>query len=611
MAVAYDVLFPGFDTRTVNQLRLWAARASTEFNLDYFNHGDYLRAVEEKARSETMSKVLYPNDALSQGRELRLKQQYLLASASVQDALRTFLEEESDWDRLPERVIFQLNDTHPSIAVAELLRLLVDEHGLDWDRARSLASQCLAYTNHTVMPEALEQWDAGLLGHLLPRHLEIIYLVNHHFLEDLRRRGASLDEIRRLSIIEEGPPRRVRMANLAIAASKAVNGVSALHTELLRRTLFRDFFTYAPEKFQNKTNGITQRRFLVSGNRELAALISGRIGRQWIVDLGRLRELEAHADDPGFHAEWERVRRGNKERLAKIIARVCGVTVDPASLYDVQVKRIHEYKRQLLSVLRLIGDYRRLKDDPALAYTPRTVIFAGKAAPGYHRAKLIIRLIHGVAEVVNRDPALRDRLKVVFLPDYRVSLAEKIVAAADLSEQISTAGTEASGTGNMKFMLNGAITVGTLDGANIEILEEVGEENIYIFGKTVEELEDLGRSGYHPVALYERDPELRWILDALAGTLFSCGQAGMFGELFHLLTHGGDRYFLLADYHAFADVQARIGTDFLDRPGWVRRSIRNTARSGRFSSDRTIQEYARDIWGTAPVRQRPPRIRAL
>jgi starch phosphorylase len=611
MAVAHDILVPGFNTRTVNHLRLWGARASSEFNLDYFNHGDYLRAVEDKERSETLSKVLYPNEKVYQGKELRLKQQVFLASASLQDALATFRAEESDLARLPERVVFQLNDTHPAIAVAELMRLLVDENGLPWEKAWGITTRCMAYTNHTVMPEALEQWEVDLLGRLLPRHLEIIYLINHFFLEDLRRAGTPLERIRRLSIIDEGPPRRVRMAHLAFVGSRAVNGVSALHTELLRTSLFRDFHELWPAKIQNKTNGITQRRFLLCANPDLAALISQRIGRQWIADLDRLRDLEAHADDPSFQADWDRVRRKNKVELARIIARDCGVKVDPGSLFDTQVKRIHEYKRQLLNVLRLVRDYQRLRADPDLFYPPRTAIFGGKAAPGYWRAKLVIKLIHALGEVVNRDPAVQGRLRVVFLPDYRVSLAERIIAATDLSEQLSTAGTEASGTGNMKFMLNGALTVGTLDGANIEILEEVGAENIYIFGHTVQEIEDLRRSGYDPRRFYRDDPEIRAILDAVRAGDFSAGRADLFHEIVHSLLEGGDAYFLLADFRSYVDVQERIARDWQDRARWLRRSILNTARSGRFSSDRTIREYARDIWGIEPVRGRAPRIRAL
>jgi starch phosphorylase len=609
LAMAYDVLVPGFNTRTVNHIRLWCARASSEFNLEYFHHGDYLRAVEDQQRCETISKVLYPNENITQGRELRLKQEFLLVSASLQDALRTFREEETDWRRLPERAVFQLNDTHPALAVAELMRLLVDVHGLDWELAWSLCTQCLAYTNHTVLPEALERWEVELFGRLLPRHLEIVYLINHFFLEGLRNSGTSVERIRQLSIVDEGPPRQIRMANLAIVGCRSVNGVSALHTEILRTSLFREFHEVWPEKFQNKTNGMTPRRWIVACNPDLSALITSRIGKKWMVDLRRLADLEEHAPDPEFQAEWERVRRHNKERLGKVIARDCALQVDPDSLFDVQVKRIHEYKRQLLNVLRLIGDFRKLKANPGRDYPARTVIFGGKAAPGYHRAKLLIKLIHSVAERVNHDPDVAGRLRVVFLPDYRVSLAEKIIPAADLSEQVSTAGTEASGTGNMKFMLNGALTVGTLDGANIEILEEVGSENIYLFGHTVDEIEELRRAGYRPFTYYERDPEIREVLDSLRdGTL---GPKGLFDDLFDSLTYHGDRYFLLADYRPYVAVQERIARDFQDRPRWIVRSIRNTARSGRFSSDRTVSEYAREIWGLQPVTQRAPRIRAL
>jgi starch phosphorylase len=611
LAMAHDLLLPGFNTRTVNNLRLWRARASSEFNFDYFQHGDYLRAVEDKDRSETISKVLYPSDHVWVGRELRLRQEYLLVSATLQDALHTFAEEERDFAALPERVFFQLNDTHPALAVAELMRLLVDENGLPWGQAWSLTTRSVAYTNHTVMPEALERWEVDLLGRLLPRHLEIIYEVNHLFLERLRRDGMSEDTIRRLSLIDEGPPKRARMANLAIVGSKAVNGVAALHTEILKRDLFRDFHALWPEKFQNKTNGITHRRWLLSANPELSALLARAIGRGFMADLSQVSALEPFALDAGFCDEWRAVRRRNKAELAEIIRAECGVAVDPESLFDVQVKRFHEYKRQLLNALRVVGDYLRLKADPGMEYLPRTVIFGGKAAPAYRQAKLIIKLIHALAETINDDPDVGGRLKVVFLPDYRVSLAERIFPASDLSEQISTAGMEASGTGNMKFMLNGALTVGTLDGANIEILEEVGEENIYIFGHRFEEIEALRRGGYDPGARVRDSEELGAIVGALRDGRFDGREPGIFGEIAHGLTGGGDPYFLIADYPSYAETQRRIERDFRDVPAWMRRSVLNTARSAKFSSDRTIAEYARDIWGVTPVRQRPPRVSAL
>ncbi len=612
MAMAHDILIPGFNTRTVNNLRLWSAGANAEFNIDYFNHGDYVRAIMDKVNSKNITRVLYPNENVIQGRELRLKQEYFLVSSTLQDALKTFFSEESDIHRLPERVFFQLNDTHPALAVAELIRLLVDDYDIGRDLAWQLTKQCMAYTNHTVMPEALERWDLDLFERLLPRHLEIIYEINHEFLEELRKKGIQEDKIRNMSIIEEGPVRRVRMANLAVVGATAVNGVSALHSELIKTELFRDFAELWPHKFQNKTNGITPRRWIVASNPDLTALISAHIGRDWILDLDRLRELEKLTNDAGFRRDWMAVKRRNKELLGEIIRFECGVNVDPGSLFDVQVKRIHEYKRQLLNVLRLIAQYQKIKANPAAQFTPRTAIFAGKAAPGYWRAKLIIKLINCVADVVNHDSDVADRLKVVFLPNFRVSLGERIYPAADLSEQISTAGTEASGTGNMKFMLNGALTVGTLDGANVEILEEAGRENVYIFGMTVEQIRALQREHrYNPVGVYETDTEIAHILNAIRGDFFNKKEPGLFQEIFHSLTYGGDQYYLLADYRSYEEVQQRIDRDFQDVDAWARRSILNTARSGAFSSDRTIRDYARDIWKVAPQRQREPRIHAI
>jgi starch phosphorylase len=596
MAMAYDILIPGYGTRMVNNLRLWAAKASADFNLDYFNHGDYIRAVEDKVRSESVSKVLYPNENVEQGRELRLKQEYFLVSATLQDAIRSFLKEESDLRRLPDRVFFQMNDTHPAITVAELMRLLVDSYDIKWEEAWSMTQRCLGYTNHTVMPEALERWDLDMFSRLLPRHMEIIYKINMIFLEELKMKGASDESIRNISVIEESPFRKVRMANLAIMGSTAVNGVAALHTELLKKELFTDFYRLFPEKFQNKTNGIAHRRWIVSANPDLTSLISEKIGKRWIMDLEKIHELENYSDDEEFQNRWDEIRNVNKHHLAKIIQFSCGIVVNPQSIFDVQIKRIHEYKRQLLNALRLICDYQKLKANPSIYYTPRTVIFGGKSAPGYYRAKLIIRLIHAIADFINRDPDIEDRLKVVFLPNYSVSLAEKIFPASDLSEQISTAGTEASGTGNMKFMLNGALTVGTLDGANIEIMEEAGPENIYIFGRTVEEIRALEKGGYDPVKIYENDREIQGILNTLKWNYFNPGSPGLFQDIFHSLTYGGDRYFLLEDFHAYYDVQKRIASDYLDRKSWIKKSILNSARSGKFSADRTIKEYASDIW---------------
>lgn len=607
-AMGYDILVPGFGTRTVNHLRLWRARGSSEFNFDYFNHGDYMRAVEDQQKSENISRVLYPNENIIQGKELRLKQEFLLVSATLQDAITTFLREEKDWGRLPERMFFQMNDTHPALAIAELIRILVDVHGLEWSYAVALVQQCTAYTNHTVMPEALEKWDVPMISRLLPRHVEIIYLLNFNFIEDLKKKNIPEDKIRKMSIVEEGAVKKIRMANLAIVGSKAVNGVAALHTELLKKDLFREFYELMPTKFQNKTNGITHRRWMVSANPELTRLMSAKIGRDWIRDLDKLKELERFAEDPEFQADWQRIKHRNKEELARIIFQETGVSVDPKSLFDVQIKRIHEYKRQHLNLLRIIGDYQRLKATPSMEYTPRTFIFSGKAAPGYHRAKLIIKLIHAIAEKVNRDPDIAGRMRVAFLPNYSVSLAERVFPASNLSEQISTAGTEASGTGNMKFMLNGALTVGTLDGANIEILEEVGADEIYIFGNTVDEINKIRAEGYSPVSIYEQDPEIKAILDAIQGNYFCPNAPGLFQEIFHSLTYGGDHYLLLSDYHSYVATQMRISRDYRDQFLWTKKSILNTARCGKFSSDRTIREYARDIWEVKPVIQRTPRV---
>jgi len=612
MATAYDVLVPGYDTRTVVNLRLWQSKASAEFRLDYFNHGDYIRAVEDKQRSENLSKVLYPSDQVRQGRELRLKQEYFLVSATLQDALAAFREDEGEnWERLPERVFFQLNDTHPVLAIPELIRLLVDVHGVAWADAVRITGKCVAYTNHTVMPEALESWEIELVANLLPRHLEIAYLINHQFLDALRKQGVPDDVLRRMSIVDEGSPKRLRMANLAVVGSKAVNGVAALHTQILKDHLFSDFHELWPAKIQNKTNGIAHRRWLATANPELAKVISRRIGKSWIGDLTHLRALEEFAENEELHAEWRAVRRSNKERLAAIIQKETGLVVDPTSLFDAQVKRMHEYKRQLLNALRAIGDYLRIKADPNIDYPARTLIFAGKAAPAYQRAKKIIRLIHAVGEMVNDDRDVAGRLKIVFLPNYRVSLAERIFPACDLSEQISTAGTEASGTGNMKFMLNGALTMGTLDGANVEILEEVGEENIYLFGLKVHEIEALKRYGYDPRAFIREHDELAAVVDAMKENRFCANERGLFDEIVHALTDEGDPYFLCADYPSYVTAQARAARDFgHDVFGWTRRSILNTARCGKFSSDRTVADYAKEIWDVKPVSQRPPRIMA-
>lgn len=610
MAQAYDILIPGYDTRLVTNLRLWKSRASSEFNLDYFNHGDYVRAVEDKQRSETISRILYPNENQIQGRKLRLQQEYFLVAATVRNALNEFDQEEDNPDRIPDRIFFQLNDTHPALVVAELMRLLVDERQLEWDRAYAITQATIAYTNHTVMPEALERWDLDMFSELLPRHMEIIYEINQRFLDSMRSKGLDNAALERMSIIEESPTRKVRMANLAIIGSKVVNGVAALHTEIIKRDIFADFHKLWPEKIQNKTNGITHRRWIVSANEELTDAINRRIGVNWIKDLSELTKLSAHANNPEFQEEWRKIKRLNKEKLARIMRFECGVAVDPESIFDIQVKRIHEYKRQHMNILRVIADYFSLKANPNQNYTPRTVIIAGKAAPGYHRAKMIIKLIHSVGRVVNNDPDVDGRIKVAFLPNYRVSLAERIFPAADLSEQISTAGMEASGTGNMKFMLNGALTVGTMDGANVEMHAELNGKDIYIFGKTDQEIA-TARANYDPVQLYNEDPIIHEVLESLARNHFSRSEPGIFQEIFHSLLYGGDHYFVLADFQEYLKIQRKISEDFRNQTNWTRASIMNTASCGVFSSDRTVAQYAREIWETTPLQLRPPRVSAL
>ncbi|HEY7676778.1 MAG TPA: glycogen/starch/alpha-glucan phosphorylase [Candidatus Methylomirabilis sp.] len=602
MAMAYDTPIPGYRNNTVNTLRLWAAKASREFNLEHFNYGDYEKAVVERNQSENITRVLYPNDSFFVGRELRLRQQYFFVSATLQDILRRYRKTHRTFAAFPRKNAIQLNDTHPSIAIPELMRLLLDEEGLGWEEAWDLTVRTFGYTNHTVLPEALELWPVSLVASVLPRHLQIIYEINHRFLEAVRRRFPGDGErVRRLSLIEEGDERKVRMAHLAIVGSHSVNGVAALHTRILQEDVFKDFYAFWPEKFNNKTNGVTQRRWLRKCNPGLSALISRHIGDAWITDARALRRLLPLADDRQFQEEWRRVKRENKERLARYIQERNRLAVDPGSLFDCQAKRIHEYKRQLLNALHVITLYNRLKADPRAAVVPRTVIFAGKAAPAYYRAKLVIKLVNAVGDAVNADPDVGGRLRVAFLANYGVSLAERIVPAADLSEQISTAGMEASGTGNMKFALNGALTIGTLDGANVEIEAEVGGENIFIFGLRAEEARALRREGYNPWHYYERDPELKRAIDMIAGGHFSRGEPGLFGPLVNALLHGGDQYMVLADYAAYVRCQERVSATYRDPAAWTRMSILNCANMGTFSSDRTALEYAREIWDVTPV----------
>ena len=597
MAMAYDIPIPGFNTHTVNTLRLWSAKATREFDLNFFNEGNYIRAVEKKMMSENISKVLYPADNVQEGRELRLKQEYFLASSTIHDVIYRFKKMHTNLRELPDKVAIQLNDTHPAMAIPELMRVLMDLEGLSWDEAWEITVQTVAYTNHTILPEALEKWPVWFFEHILPRHLLIIYEINERFLDEVRKRfPGDKARVERMSIIEEHWERKVRMANLAIVGSHSVNGVAALHSEILKKDLFKDFYEMYPERFNNKTNGITQRRWLKKANPSLSGLITEAIGDGWVTDLYELRKLRPLAEDSEFRRRWKEVKLAAKHRLSDYAVHHNHLQVNLDSMFDCQVKRLHEYKRQLLNVLHVITLYNRIKDNPNHRMAPRTVIFGGKAAPAYFVAKLIIRLINAVAHVVNNDPDVGDRLKVVFLANYSVSLAEMIFPASDLSEQISTAGTEASGTGNMKFTLNGALTIGTLDGANIEIMEEVGRENIFIFGLTADEVQNL-RPNYNPREWYNGNQELKRVIDSIACGDFSPGNPDLFLPIIDTLLNKGDAYMLLADYASYIACQDEVGKLFLDQEEWTRRAILNTAGMGKFSSDRTISEYASDIWG--------------
>jgi starch phosphorylase len=598
MAMAYDVPVPGYGNGVVNTLRLWGAKASREFDLAYFNHGDYIHALQDKDRTENISRVLYPSDEVSSGLELRLKQEYFLVSATIQDIVRRYRKDHESFDNFPAKVAVQLNDTHPALAIPELMRLLLDDDRLGWESAWAITVNTFGYTNHTIMSEALERWPVSLLGRVLPRHLQIIYEINRRFLDDVAARyPGDTERLRRLSLIEEGPEQRVRMTHLAIVGSHAINGVSALHSDILRKRTFRDFYEMYPERFSNKTNGVTPRRWLKKANPGLAALITQAIGPAWVTDLDQLEKLAPLADDAEFRKAWARVKRDNKVRLADQVDYELRVRLPLAALFDCQVKRIHEYKRQLLNVLHVISLYNRIKDRPQDDFVPRTVLFGGKAAPGYFMAKRIIKLVNAVADVVNNDPIVGDRLRVLFLPNYRVSLAEVIIPAADLSEQISTAGTEASGTSNMKFALNGALTIGTLDGANVEIKEAVGYDQIFIFGLTAPEVDNLRRAGYHPRDYYERQPELRRALDMIAAGVFAPEQPGLFQPILDALLERGDHYLVLADFASYVACQDRVAALYRDPDAWTRKAILNVAHVGRFSSDRTIREYGREIWG--------------
>jgi starch phosphorylase len=600
VGMPYDLPMVGYGAHTVNTLRLWSAKAAEEFDLDDFNRGSYVDAVANKVLAENLTKVLYPNDNIFEGKELRLKQQYFFVSCSIQDILRRFKADNNHWDAFPSKAFIQLNDTHPSMVIPELMRLLVDREGLGWEQAWGITTTSVGYTNHTVLPEAMERWPVKMFEHFLPRHLQIIYEINARFMRDVSTRWPLDDDrLRRMSIIDEQGDRYLRMAHLAIVGSSSVNGVAKLHTELLKTKVLKDFAELWPAKFNNKTNGITPRRWLLNSNPALAHLITESIGDQWITDLDQLHRLEPLAEDATFRQRFREAKRQNKQLVAQLIGRETGIVVSPDSIFDVQVKRLHEYKRQLLLVLYIIVLYDRLKKDLALDIVPRTFIFGAKAAPGYFMAKLIIKLIHQVAEVINGDPQVSDKLKVVFLPNYRVSLAQKIIPAADLSEQISLAGTEASGTGNMKMQLNGAVTIGTLDGANIEILEEVGEPNIFIFGMKAEEVEQR-RASYNPWEVYNNDAEIRRALQFIEKDFFSLLEPGIFKPIVHSLLNGGDHYMLLADSRPYIQTQERVDAAYRDAEDWTRKAILNVARAGRFSSDRTIREYASEIWRLEP-----------
>lgn len=598
----YDFLIPGYHNNTVNSLRLWSARASEEFNFQVFNVGDYTRAVTDKIFSENITKVLYPNDNTPQGKELRLQQQYFFVACTLHDIIRLFLRNHDNFNCFAEKVAIQLNDTHPAVGIAELMRLLVDEYLLEWEQAWQITQKTFAYTNHTLMPEALECWSVSLFGRLLPRHLEIIYEINHRFLSQVKQNYSyDLTRLTRLSLIGEGGEKSVRMAHLACVGSYSVNGVAKLHTLLLKQYLLRDFYELYPQKFNNKTNGVTPRRWLLLTNKRLVKLISEKLGQDWIQDLESLRKLEKLADDCSFLDSWHQVKQQNKRELAAYILLHNGIEVNLNSLFDVQVKRIHEYKRQLLNVLYIITLYNQIKANPQLEILPRTFIFGGKAAPGYYLAKLIIKLIHSVADVVNNDAEVGDRLKVVFLANYNVSLGEKVYPAAELSEQISTAGKEASGTGNMKFALNGALTIGTLDGANIEIREAVGAENFFPFGLTATEVANLKAQGYNPWHYYDSNPSLEQAIAQIASGYFSPDDTDLFRPLVDCLMYR-DEYLLFADYQAYIDCQAKVSQAYLKQQQWLKMSILNVARMGRFSSDRTIREYATEIWNAKPVK---------
>ncbi|KAH8403200.1 hypothetical protein KR222_007268 [Zaprionus bogoriensis] len=613
-AMPYDNPIPGYNNNHVNTLRLWSAKSPIDFNLKFFNDGDYIQAVLDRNLAENISRVLYPNDNFFEGKELRLKQEYFMCAATLQDIIRRYKASKfgsreavrNNFDHFPDKVAIQLNDTHPSLAIPELMRILVDEEHLDWEKAWDITVRSCAYTNHTVLPEALERWPVSMLESILPRHLQIIYHINFLHMENVKKKfPEDLDRMRRMSLVEEDGEKRINMAHLSIVGSHAVNGVAAIHSQILKDSLFHDFYEMDPKKFQNKTNGITPRRWLLLCNPGLSDLIAEKIGDEWPVHLDQLVALKKWAKDPNFQRNVARVKQENKLKLAAILEKDYGVKVNPASMFDIQVKRIHEYKRQLLNCLHIITLYNRIKKDPTANFTPRTIMIGGKAAPGYYVAKQIIKLICAVGNVVNNDPIVGDKLKVIFLENYRVTLAEKIMPAADLSEQISTAGTEASGTGNMKFQLNGALTIGTLDGANVEMAEEMGLDNIFIFGMTVDEVEALKKKGYNAYDYYNANPEVKQVIDQIQGGFFSPGNPNEFKNIADILLKY-DHYYLLADYEAYIKAQDLVSKTYQNQAKWLEMSINNIASSGKFSSDRTIAEYAREIWGVEPTWEKLP-----
>lgn len=598
LAVPYENFIPGYDTDTVNLLTLWSAKSTDQFNLDYFNNGDYVGSVKRKDSDETISKVLYPRDDYFAGKELRLKQQYFFVSASIQQIIKSYLDDNSDFEEFADKIAIQLNDTHPTVAIPELMRLFIDEYDVEWDKAWDITTRTFAYTNHTLLPEALEKWDVNLFESLLPRLLEIIYEINSRHLDEVRKLYPGNDQkLGALSIIEEGDNKSIRMAYLAIVGSHSINGVAKLHSLLLKENLLPDFYELWPEKFNNKTNGVTQRRWLKQSNPALSKLITDTIGNKWIKDLFELKNLEEHSKDKSFQDEWKKIKNTNKVDFANYLNDKFGFEINPLSMFDVQVKRLHEYKRQLLNVLHVIYRYMKMKDNPNKEYIPRTVMIGGKAAPSYQIAKLIIKLINDVAAVINNDPDTSDSLKLFFLPNYCVSLGERIFPASDLSEQISTAGKEASGTGNMKFSLNGALTIGTLDGANIEIKDAVGEENIFIFGLTAQEVMNQQAQGYNPWDYYNSNSDLKQALDLVANGFFSPDDRNRYKTLiFDTLLNGGDQYMLMADFNSYVVAQNSVDECYGKQDAWNEKSIINVANMGYFSSDRTISEYAKEIW---------------